>query len=249
MRMLPPIVFAAILFGPTLADAGCLARRDADDLERSLRRSAACRHDLLKGRVTSCEAEPAPACAGTLVGDALALAYGAERSAGGAVDDRALADQLRCQKKIGERRRELRRDEAARSRQRGKDDADAREREARDKLDRLPRHCERDGRPGRRAAWCCPPSAPQCAAAVGAPGATRRRRRSRDCLATLLGVWVDRARSRPAAAAPEHPLHPDRRPALGHDRRARTRSAAHDVMPRTRAELGGARRRVHARRS
>ena len=82
---------------------------------------------------------------------------------------------------------------------RGKDEADA-EKGARRKLDRLARHCnvsvaEDVG------GVVLPAVGPQCAAALGAPGAAVAPAPLGDCLATLLGVWVgapDPTRSRSA---------------------------------------------------
>src|SRR6185503_7193099 len=44
---------------------------------------------------------PAPACAGSLVDNAIALAYGGNNPAAARVDRRPLKQQLRCQKRIG----------------------------------------------------------------------------------------------------------------------------------------------------
>jgi arylsulfatase A-like enzyme len=236
MLKLPATVLAAALLGAPPAAAGCLTGREADDLERSLRRAVSCNQDLLKGRGGGCKERPAPACAGSLPADALALAYGPNDPPAAAVDDRALDRQLQCQKKIGEAvayyvGKKLR------GLQKGKQDDAVAEAAARLKLDRLPRHCgvevARD--PGGVA---LPAVGPQCAAAVGDVGATADPASLAECLATLLGVWVARAGPDP------QPLRPNILLILTDDQRWDSTDGTHgdagaDVMPRTRAELAG----------
>ncbi len=235
MRKLPPILLAccAVLLAAPAADAGCLSGREADDLERSLRRTFSCHQDVLKGRGGACEERPAPACAETLPVDAAALAYGANDPPAGAVDDRALRDQLECQKKIGEavtyyvgkRLRGLQKDK----------EAAASEKAARKKLDHLARHC---GVPVARDAGgvVLPAVGAQCAAALGDVGETVDGTALGDCLATLLGVWVARSGPDP------QPLRPNILLILTDDQRWDTTDGTHGqegapVMPGTRAEL------------
>ena len=189
------LALAATLTAAAVAAAGpagaaCTTEREARDLQASLRDVVRCRDHALKGKTRACKQRPAPACADPLFGDALALVYGPNDPPAGAVDDRALRKQLRCQKKIGGAAAKYV-GKRLRGLVRGKDEADA-EQGARRKLDRLARHCnvsvaEDVG------GVVLPAVGPQCAAA------RRRARRPRsprhalgDCLATLLGVWVDR---------------------------------------------------------
>src|SRR5690349_10121163 len=97
-----PVVFAAALLAGTVArvDAGCTISQDASLVRRSLNQSMSCADKRLRsGPAKTCNITTAPACAGTLVADALALAYGANSPPAAAIVDRSgLRDQLRCQK-------------------------------------------------------------------------------------------------------------------------------------------------------
>jgi N-acetylglucosamine-6-sulfatase len=215
------------------AGAACTTEREARDLQASLRDVVRCRHQTLKGRTRACKQRPAPPCADPLFGDALALVFGANDSPLGAVDDRALRKQLWCQKKIGGAAAKYV-GKRLRGLVRGKDEAVA-EKGARRKLDRLTRHCnvsvaEDVG------GVVLPAVGPQCAAALGTPGAAIAPAPLGDCLATLLGVWVERAGPDP------QPLRPNIVLVLTDDQRFDTTDATHSVdgapvMPGIRAEL------------
>ncbi len=223
---------------PHAAGAGCTTTQDAGLVQRSLNQGMHCADKFLRsGPGSSCNQTPPPACAGTLVGDAIAIAYGANNPAATAVVDRSgLRDQLRCQKKIGTavasytgtKLKDL---------VKGKDPAEA-EARARKQLDKLPTYCLIDVLQD-PSTLLVPSVGPQCAAAVPAtPGAAIDPTALRDCLLTLLGVWVDRNGPSP------QPLRPNILFILSDDQRWDTTGPVHslngvdDVMPRTRAELG-----------
>jgi arylsulfatase A-like enzyme len=217
------------------AGAGCASEREAKELDRSLRAALRCRHDALKGRPRACELRGAPACAGTLPADALALAYGPGDPATGGVDRGALRRQLRCQRKIGRAAAHYV-GEKLRAVQRGTDAASG-EAAARRRLDRLARHC---GVPVARdvGGRVVPAVGPQCEAAVGEAGSAVEPGPLAECLATLLGVWVERAGPDP------RPLRPNILLILTDDQRWDTTDATHapdggPVMPGVRAELAG----------
>jgi arylsulfatase A-like enzyme len=96
-------VLTLLAFAGTALAAPCTTSDEARDLGRAIRKRASCASKALgsppKG---SCLTPPAPpACAGTIVDDAMDLAFGANDPPASTVDKRALRDQLRCQKQIG----------------------------------------------------------------------------------------------------------------------------------------------------
>src|SRR2546425_1175826 len=87
---------------PCHARAGCTTHADASAVTKSaklLERDNDKR--LRRGPSTVCKSSPSPVCAGPLVTDAIAVAYGANTPPAAAVDRKTLHDQLRCQKAIG----------------------------------------------------------------------------------------------------------------------------------------------------
>src|SRR6267378_3462156 len=85
------------------ARAQCTTRDDASAVKRSITKAVKCNDKIFRsGPGTTCSTSAPPACAGTLVGDAVALAYGPNDPPAAAVDRGALHDQLACQKKIGQ---------------------------------------------------------------------------------------------------------------------------------------------------
>ncbi len=214
--------------------AQCTSRDDASAVKRSISKAVRCNDKIFRaGPGASCSTSPPPACAGTLVGDAVALAYGPNDPPAAKVDTRALRAQLACQKKIGHavstyvatKLKDL---------INGKPEAEA-EAHARKQLDKLPESCAvtvaQDV-----SGVVVPAVGPQCAAAVGAPGASLDAAALRDCLATLLGVWVARFGPSP------QPLRPNILFILTDDQRWDTTDGTHGpggaaIMPRTRAEL------------
>lgn len=225
---------AALALVPSHAGAACTERSDARALKRSLLLAAKCNDKRLKGGLeVGCKEADPPACAGTLRMDAIALAYGPNDPPAAAVDRRALRGQLRCQKRIGRGvvgyvARKLR------SLQKGKDEADA-ERSARRKLRKLARRCD-VAVVADAGGVVLPAVGPQCAAAVGDPGGRVNAPLLADCLATLLGTWVDRWGPDP------QPLRPNILFLFTDDQRWDTTDGTHSpsgafIMPRVRAEL------------
>jgi len=99
------IPLATALLAPLLASAaraGCTLTPEAAEVRKSITRDVRC-HDkrFRKGPAAECSLATPPACAGTLVADAIALAYGANDPPAAAVDTKLLRDQLNCQKRIG----------------------------------------------------------------------------------------------------------------------------------------------------
>ncbi len=238
-RLASRIVVGLAVLGTAsaVAHAGCTTTQDASAVRRSLNQGMHCADKYLhSGPGSSCTVTTPPACAGTLVTDAVALAYGANNPAAAEVVDRSgLRDQLRCQKKVGTavasyvggKLKDL---------IRGKDPAEA-EARARKQLDKLPTYCVVDVLQD-PSTVLVPSVGPQCAAAAPAtPGAPVDPSALRDCLVTLLGVWVDRWGPNP------QPLRPNILFILSDDQRWDTTGPVHslngtdDVMPGTRAEL------------
>src|SRR5205823_6473897 len=102
-RMCPSIVLMITISAPfaVRVAAQCTARSDATDLGRSLNLSVRCNDRVLRfGPGVTCRQSLPPGCAGSVVTDTVALAYGSNNPASVAVDRRALRDQLSCQKQI-----------------------------------------------------------------------------------------------------------------------------------------------------
>ncbi|MCC6766639.1 MAG: sulfatase [Deltaproteobacteria bacterium] len=228
---------AVVLASAPRTDAGCTTSQDAGLVRRALNQGMRCADKRLRsGPFATCNVTSPPACAGTLVADAIAIAYGANHPPAAAVVDRSgLRDQLRCQKKIGtaaasyvgSKLKDL---------ANGKDPIEA-EARARKQLDKLPTYCLVDVLQD-PSTMHVPSVGPQCAAAAPAtPGAPADAAALRDCLGTLLGVWVDRYGPDP------QPLRPNILFILTDDQRWDTTGPVHspsgstDVMARTRAEL------------
>jgi N-acetylglucosamine-6-sulfatase len=217
------------------AHAGCTLASEAAAVKRSIGHAVRCNDKKLqKGPAATCTETPPPACAGTLVTDAVALGYGPNDPAAAAVDARALKRQLACQRRIG---RGVATYVALKLKGlvRGVDPATV-QAKARRRLDQIPDRClvavARDVTSGELA----PAVGTQCAAAVGDEGASVEGPALRDCLVTLLGVWVDRWGPNP------RPLRPNIVFILTDDQRWDTTDATHSpmgafIMPRTRAEL------------
>src|SRR5690242_1414915 len=80
---------------PCSARAQCTTRTDASAVSKSAKLLEKCNDRRLRGGPgVSCTTSAPPACAGTLVTDAIALAYGANDPPAAAVDGGALHDQL-----------------------------------------------------------------------------------------------------------------------------------------------------------
>ena len=97
-----PVASLLLSVAPDPAAAGCTTTTDASAVKRSIGRQVRCNDKRLrKGPAATCTVSDPPACAGSLVTDAVALAYGPNDPATAGVDTHALRDQLNCQKRIG----------------------------------------------------------------------------------------------------------------------------------------------------
>src|SRR5262245_35397533 len=103
-RLQTALVLGLLAMGTASAlGAQCTTKDEARTLGKSLRKRIACNQKAFRAAPSgSCLTPPAPpACAGTIVDDAVALAFGDNDPPASTVDRRALRDQLRCQKQIG----------------------------------------------------------------------------------------------------------------------------------------------------
>jgi len=230
-------LFVAALTHAQRAVARCTTGRDARRVSRSANQRARCAIRLLSGRPTrSCaKLPPAPSCAGGLVDDAIALAYGPNNPPPSRVDRRALRAQLACQRGIGRavaRFVGLRLQQLMDGRTRARAGARARK-----QLDRLPRKCAvtvaRDVH-----GVLVPAVGTPCQAAVGGPGGRVDPDALRACLLAALEVGVDRV-------APTAPPRPNLVIILTDDQRWDTTGVTHSrdgatpVMRKVEAELAG----------
>jgi arylsulfatase A-like enzyme len=215
------------------ARAACTLASEGREVSRAVWARVTCNDRILRGRACP-PVPPAPACAGTLVDAAVALAYGANDPPAGAVDRGAMRDQLACQRRIGRGvarfvGRKLKLLIAGRSRVQ----AEAR---ARRLLDRLPRKCAvtvaQDA-----SGIVLPAVGSQCGYAVGAPGTAVNPETLRDCLLALLEARVDQV-------SPAGPVRPNVVIILSDDQRWDTLDATHQspdrpgpVMPAVTSEL------------
>jgi N-acetylglucosamine-6-sulfatase len=224
------------LLAPERADAQCWRHLKAAVVERSLNQALRCNDAYLRyGSDVECAQYPMPACAGTLLEDAQALAYGPRSLPDSSLDRALLSDQLSCQRRItsGILAYLL---EAYPAVIRG-GDPDAVAAEARRLLDELLPRCNISVAEDANG-WVLPAVGPQCAAAIPEPGGVVNATALRDCLHTLLRVWTDRFGPAPQPPRPNIVF------ILTDDQRWDTTDARHspfgtDVMPLTRAELGG----------
>jgi N-acetylglucosamine-6-sulfatase len=220
-RGLGRLLLVCLLFTARFAGAQCTSRSDASIVLKSVKQAVTCNYKRLrKGPGTTCTVTPPPACAGTLVSDAVALAYGANNPPAAAVDSHALRDQLRCQKFIG-KGIALFVGKKLRYLTEGKTAADA-EAKARKLLDKLPDECA-VGVAQDVSGVILPDVGKQCDAAVGAPATTVDPTSLRDALVTLLETWVDRVG--PNAA----PLRPNIVMILTDDQRFDTIGLTHSI--------------------
>jgi arylsulfatase A-like enzyme len=221
---------------PHQARGACVASTDGRDVTRAARLRAQCNNRILgRGPTATCNpAPPPPACSGTLVDDAIALAYGPNNPPASGVDGQALKDQLGCQKRIGKAvakfvGTKLRYLIAGRSRV----DAEA---SARRRLDKLPSRCTvavaEDA-----SGVVLPAVGSQCGYAVGTPGSAVKPEQARDCFIALLEAKVD-------AVSPAGTVKPNVVIILTDDQRWDTIDATHEspdrqgpVMPTVTSEL------------
>ncbi len=229
------LLAAALVAGPaTWAGAQCSTDDDANAARKTVKKAAKCNDKRLRsGPTATCTVDPPPACAGSLATDAVALAYGPNNPPAAAA--KALSDQRRCQKKIGKGVADFVKKLVFITK--GLPPADA-ELKARRSLDKLVDKCVVQVAGDPVSGVVLPAVGPQCAAAIPAVGGTVDAVALRDCLLTLMRTWVDRVVPNP------QPLRPNILFILTDDQRWDTTDGTHglggaDVMPRTRAELGG----------
>jgi arylsulfatase A-like enzyme len=232
------ILVTLLLLSPVAtAGAACVAASEARAVGKSIRLAVRCNDKILRrGPGTICRQSPPPACADTLVTDAVALGYGPNNPPASAADRKALREHLRCQKRVGKGVSSY----VAKALQllvRGvpPDEAGTR---ARRQLDRIADKCAvtvaEDA-----SGVILPAVGAQCFAAVGDPGSLVDGGTLADCLRTLLQVWVARVGPNP------QPLMPNMVFILTDDQRWDTTDAQHspfgsDVMSGVRRELAGA---------
>ncbi|HEY3188471.1 MAG TPA: sulfatase, partial [Solirubrobacteraceae bacterium] len=234
-----PVLASALLLSPLLdaeaVRAQCTRLAEAGAVARSAAKRARCNDSALRvGPTTSCISIPAPPpCAGSLVDEAIALAYGPNNPAASTVDRRALRTQLACQRQIGRAAArfigvKLRNRIAGRTRRL----AEAR---ARREVDRLPKKCAvtvtQDA-----SGVVVPAVSATCRGTVGDPGHRVDPDALRACLLPALEPRVD-------AAAPSPPPRANLIIILTDDQRWDTVDLTHSrdgvtpVMPAVEAEL------------
>jgi N-acetylglucosamine-6-sulfatase len=194
------LVATGLLLIPGRADAGCTTPSDASAVLKSAKKAVSCDYKrLLHGPTQVCHLTTPPACSGTLVGDTVALAYGANNPAAAAVDRAALKAQLVCQKALGSAAATFI-GKKLRYLVRGLTPAEAAAK-ARRGLDKLPTRCTvtvaQDV-----SGVIVPDVGEQFDAAVGPPGTTVDPASLRDAFVTLLETWVDRNGPNPVATRP-----------------------------------------------
>ena len=214
--------------------AQCTAPADATAARKAVRKAARCNDTRLRsGPAARCTPLPAPACAGSLARDAVALAYGPNDPPAAAA--RALGPQRRCQRRIGKGVAAYVQKLVDLAKARDAATADLR---ARRSLDKVAEQCLVPVAADPDTLVVLPAVGPQCAAAIGAVGTVVDAVALRDCLLTLMRTWVDRVVPNP------QPLRPNILFILTDDQRWDSTDGTHglggaDVMPRTRAELAG----------
>ena len=222
---------------PGLAQAQCTSKDDASAVKKSAKLAADCNYKKLKkGPALVCKTSPSPACAGTLVTDAIAIAWGANNPAAAAVDTRALRDQVSCQKTISKGVVDFI-SKKLKYLIEGLSAAEA-ETKSRKSIDKIPRKClvavAQDV-----SQVIVPDVGPQLDAAVPGPGGSVDTTTLPDALVTLLETWVDRVGPNPQPPRPNIVL------ILSDDQRFDTIGLTHSkdgvtpVMPTVLSEIVG----------
>jgi N-acetylglucosamine-6-sulfatase len=215
------LVVSACLAHAAVAGAQCTTVAEARAVQKSAKQQTKCDYKKLrKGPGVTCKTTPPPACSGTLVADAMKLAWGANNPPVAAVDRAMLHDQLICQKTIGRGVAQFI-GKKLRFLVRGVTAADA-EAKARRTIDKIPRKClvtvAEDP-----SLVVLPDVGPQLDAAVPGAGGTVDAASLADALATLLETWVDRVGPNPTPPRPNIVL------VLTDDQRFDTIDATHSV--------------------
>ncbi len=230
---------AALLADARPANAQCTEAKDASQVLRTARARARCNSRALRaGPATPCLPAPPdpPACAGTLVDDAMALTWGPNDPAAGAVDRQALRTQLSCQEALGRATArfigvKLKNLISGRSHA----DAEARARRSIDSLAKSKR-CQVPVAQDATSAVVLPAVGQPCSATLGAPGRAADPDALRACLIPALEAMVDRV-------APSPPPRPSFLVILTDDQRWDTTGLEHSVdgltpvMPEVQSEL------------
>ena len=192
-----PLVGAFLLHAGAVG-AQCTTPADASAVRRAATQIANCNYKKLRsGPALTCKTTVPPACSGTLVADAMNLAWGANNPPAAAVDRLALHDQLTCQKTIGSGVANFI-GKKLRCLVQGLSKADA-EAKARRAIDKIPLKCLVDV--ARDASLVVLPDVgPQLDAAVPGVGSPVDGASLADALVALLETWVDRVG--PYATAP-----------------------------------------------
>lgn len=217
------------------ARAQCTTKDDASTVSRSVRQITSCNYKKLRnGPAATCKATPPPACSGTLVSDAMKLAWGANDPPAAAVDRAALRDQIDCQKTIGKAVASFVGKKLGYL-VRGLSPTDA-ETRARRSIDKIPLKClvivAQDV-----SGVILPDVGPQLDAAVPGPNHVVDGTSLADALVTLLETWVDRVGPNPT------PLRPNILFILTDDQRFDTIDTTHSidgttpVMPTVMSEI------------
>jgi N-acetylglucosamine-6-sulfatase len=191
---------SVLLLPVASARAQCTTKTDASTVSRSVKQITSCNYKKLRnGPGVSCKTTPPPACSGTLVSDAMKLAWGVNDPPAAAVDRVALRDQVLCQKTIGKGVASFV-GKKLRYLVQGLSAADA-ETRARRSIDRIPDKClvtvAQDA-----SLVVLPDVGAQLDAAVPGPGGAVDATSLADALVTLLETWVDRVGPNPAPPRP-----------------------------------------------
>ena len=195
-------VLSVLLLLPAAhARAQCTTKADASLVLKSAKQVTSCNYKKLRnGPAVTCKLTPPPACAGSLVGDATRLAWGANDPPAAAVDRSALHDQLVCQKTIGKGVANFV-GKKLRYLVQGLTPAPTRRRRRDAGSTRFPMKClvtvAQDA-----SAVVLPDVGPQLDAAVPGTGGAVDGTSLAGALVTLLETWVDRVGPNPVAARP-----------------------------------------------
>ncbi len=235
LRILVGLSF--LLLPLSSAYAQCTTKADASAVSRSAKQVTSCNYKKLRnGPAATCKTTSPPACAGTLVSDAMKLAWGANDPPTAAVDRATLRDQINCQKTIGKGVASFVGKKLGYL-VRGLSRTDA-ETKARRAIDKIPLKClvivAQDA-----SGVILPDVGPQLDAAVPGPNHLVDGASLADALVTLLETWVDRVGPNPT------PLRPNILFILTDDQRFDTVDTTHSidgvtpVMPTVMNEIAG----------
>jgi len=215
------LILGSILAGAGYVEAQCTTKTDASAVQKAAKLVTNCNYKKLRnGPTVTCKTAPAPACSGSLVDDAMKLAWGVNDPPTAAVDRSALKGQLSCQKTIGKGVASFI-GKKLRYLVTGFSPAEAEEK-ARRPIDKIPLKClalvAQDV-----SGVIIPDVGPQLDAAVPGPGGAVDGTSLADALVTLLETWVDRVGPNPAPPRPNIVL------ILSDDQRFDTIDATHSV--------------------